>query len=75
MLRRLVRCYGHMEDLNIEDATAAEWLEKAYWMMTRVPEPMYREPTQTILDRGLCGVSVQLCAADWYCDDSLVMLQ
>ena len=64
-----------LKDLNIEDATAAEWLEKAYWMMTRVPERMYREPTQIILDRGLCGVSVRLCAADWYCDDSLVMLQ
>ena len=64
-----------LKDLNIEDATAAEWLEKAYWMMTRVREPMYRSPNQTHPDRGLCGVSVRLCAADWYCDDSLVMLQ
>ena len=64
-----------LKNLNIEHATAAEWLEKVYWMMTSVPEPMYREVTQTTLDRGLCGGSVWLCAADWYCGDSFVILQ
>ena len=64
-----------LKNLNIEHATAADWLEKVYWMMTSVPEPMYRELTQTTLDRGLCGGSVWLCVADWYCGDSFVILQ
>ena len=82
LVLRAASCWGAwatamaiLKNLNIEDATAAEWLEKAYWLITRVPEPLYRELTQSILDRGLCGGTVRLWAADWHCGDSLVMLR
>ena len=76
MLGRLGHGDGHIEEsLSIEDATAAEWLEKAYWLITRVPDPLYKELTKNIIDHGLCGGTVRLWASDWHHGDSLVMLR
>ena len=64
-----------LKNLNIEHARAAAWLDKVHWMIISVPESMYREVTQSTMDRGLCGGSVWHCAADWYCGDSFVILR
>ena len=73
LVLRAASCWGAwatamaiLKNLNIEDATAAEWLEKAYWLITRVPEPLYRELTKNIIDHGLCGGTVRLWASDWH---------
>ena len=64
-----------LQKLNIEYETAAEWLEKAYWLLTRVPEPLYFDLTRHITEHGLCGGTVRLWTADWHCGDSLLMIR
>ena len=63
-----------LEKMGLDWEASKEWLTKTYWQLTRVPEPLHKQLTQSILNHGLRGGTIRLWAADWHRGDSLVML-
>ena len=81
LVLRAASCWGAwgeamsiLKRLRIEHDTAKQWLEQAYWLVTRVPDADYLKMTRQITSEGLCGGTVRLHADDWDNGDSLVMM-
>ena len=64
----------HLKSQGLEEETASNFLEQAYWELTRVPKAEYTRITSEISKNGLTGGTVRLHSDSWHEDDSLIMI-
>ena len=65
---------NHLKSQGLEEETASNFLEQAYWDLTRIPAADYSRVTARISREGLRGGTVRLHVDNWHDDDALLMI-